>query len=220
MLERNTSRGQHVLWRSVPDDAVSYCFAANLIEDSEHYIALYQPHGAPIRRRTGRRGGPRGSILKDGWNGAHEERKWNGQPSVRVHPAGRPYAVIRAWDALAQRFDGWYVNLELPWLRSPLGYDSRDLVLDIVAENDLSVWHWKDDEHLSWSIDQGILTAGQATWIREAGWAAASDLESRRDVFDERLWKRWTPDDLWSTPTFGTNWSGGARVQTLPEPRR
>ncbi|PFG29672.1 DUF402 domain-containing protein [Paramicrobacterium agarici] len=206
-------RGEAVLWRSVPDDAVSYCFAANVIEANDRHVALYQPHGAPIRLRTGARGGPRGSILRGGWDGGHQELPWNGGPSVRVHPRGRHYAVIRQWDSSAQRFDGWYVNLELAWQRSVAGFDSRDLVLDIVAERDLSTWRWKDEDHLAWSVEQRILSSAQAQWIRNAGWQAVADLDARTPIFTDDEWDQWVPDGSWPFPFFGADWASKPAVQ-------
>ncbi len=217
MQEDALNRGQIVLWRSVTEETVTYCFAGHLIGADDQHIALHQPYGAPVRRRTGARVGPRGSMLKDGWDGGYQERAWGGAPTVRVHPVGRPYSVIRDWDPANRRFDGWYINLELPWLRSIVGYDSRDLVLDVVATPDLSEWRWKDEEELTWAVGQRILTQGHAAWIRAAGRAAVADLETRTRVFNAGVWDHWVPNDSWPAPRFEANWKSAQRCQTLLE---
>jgi protein associated with RNAse G/E len=40
---------------------------------------------------------------------------------------------------------GWYVNLQCPYRRTPLGIEAMDLMLDIVVEPDMT-WRWKDDD--------------------------------------------------------------------------
>jgi len=57
-----------------------------------------------------------------------------------VHVVGTTMSVIRNWDLSLRGFTGWSVNLELPWRRSPVGYDSRDLILDLTVADDLSSW--------------------------------------------------------------------------------
>lgn len=64
-------------------------------------------------------------------------------------------AARRVVDALVRRAgacgyaraDARYVNIEEPWQRTPIGFDSRDHLLDIVVTVDLSTWHWKDEVH-------------------------------------------------------------------------
>ncbi len=41
------------------------------------------------------------------------------------------YSVIRTWCESDLRFNGWYVNLESPWVRTTVGFDSRDDILDV-----------------------------------------------------------------------------------------
>ena len=45
----------------------------------------------------------------------------------------------------AWEFLGWYVNLEEPFRRTPLGFDVRDLQLDILVDPERK-WRWKDSE--------------------------------------------------------------------------
>ena len=44
------------------------------------------------------------------------------------------------WWTTSWDFPGSYVNLEEPFRRTPLGFDSRDLQLDIVVDAECSPW--------------------------------------------------------------------------------
>ncbi len=198
--------GAPVLWRSIPDAAVSYVYAGNLVACDERVIAIFQPVGAPIKKRTGRRGGPRNSMMvPGGWDGGHAEEKWSGTPNVRLHVRGLAMAVIRRWDTDTRTFRGWYVNLEMPWQRTPVGFDSRDLILDVTASDDLSGWSFKDDDQLSWVTELGGLTTADAVWIREQGRRAADRLARREFPFDTD-WSRFAPDPAWPVPQMPTRW--------------
>ncbi len=51
---------------------------------------------------------------------------------MRCTPETAEFSVIRAGMGCG-RCEGWYVNLERRWSRTPIGFDSRDDVLDVVA---------------------------------------------------------------------------------------
>jgi len=89
-----------------------------------------------------------------------ESRQWH----YRGVPArGTSLSFIRAgsWASIAAtwnpdgRFAHWYVNFQLPIERSSRGYDTLDLVLDIVVAPDWS-WAWKDVEPFQAAIRRGV----------------------------------------------------------------
>lgn len=188
-------KGRRVLWRSVHDDGVGYVLAARMVADETDAVALFQPVGAAVARRSGRRDGPRGAMLPGAWDGGHEHRPWGGPATVRLHVRGTALSVIRRWDG--RGFAGWYLNLELPWRPSPFGYDSRDLVLDVTAADDLSSWAWKDTDQLALASALGAVSAGHAAWVRSQGERAVERLEARAFPFDA-AWSRWAPDPAWT----------------------
>jgi hypothetical protein len=65
------------------------------------------------------------------------------------------------WDFL-----GWYVNLQEPLIRTPDGFEHRDLQLDIVVAPDRG-WRWKDQDDLDRSIEAGVISAETATRTRD-----------------------------------------------------
>lgn len=155
--------GTTAVWRSIHDGYVGCTIPAVVVCDDEDAIALYQPPGVTCKVRTGRRGGPTGRLmLPDGWDGGYRDRHWIGS-SVRVHFLKPGYSIVRGWDAERAQFSGWYVNLELPWRRSRIGYDTRDLILDVTIAEDRSSWSWKDEDELAWSRQQESWTTSSFT---------------------------------------------------------
>ena len=104
------------------------------------------------------------------------------------------------WWTTSWDFLGWYVNLEEPFRRTPLGFDSRDLQLDIVVDAERR-WHWKDEEDLERSVDRGVISAP----IAERAWAEGKevipDIESGAWPFTDDI-INWRPDPSWPVPTL------------------
>lgn len=201
-------RGQSVLWRSRPQEAVGYVIAANVAHDDEDFSALWQPAGAPLRRRRGARGGPRGrGMLPGGWDGSHEDGTWNRPGTLRVHPHGQAWSVLRQWDSALGSYSGWYVNLEQPWRRTPLGFDSGDNVLDVVATDDLSRWWLKDEDELEWSVQVGTIPPEQAAATRAVAAVVGQAIEARAWPFGDEPWGSLAPDPGWSLPAMPPGWA-------------
>lgn len=206
MIEHRFAVGQSVLWRSRPAGAMGFVLAANVMLD-DTMIALYQPPGAPTRRRLGARGGPSGrNLLVDEWDGRHHASTFGGPPVVRAYLPGSSYSIIRRWNPQHNDFSGWYINLERPWTRTALGFDSEDFLLDIVFAEDRSTWTVKDEDELAWAVETGTISAELSATIRRAGDQAISDSASNGGVFGID-WSTITPNRAWSEPFMPTNWS-------------
>ena len=93
---------------------------------------------------------------------------WKLAPSSRYNhtlgfrPGGRSHSILMLWD---ERWDflGWYVNLEAPATRTPIGYDTCDYHLDVVIAPDRLSWRWKDEDHIAAAVDHGLFTPSRST---------------------------------------------------------
>ena len=56
---------------------------------------------------------------------------------------------LSCYDSLRRR---WYVNLEAEWVRTPIGFDTRDLILDVTVADDRSSWCLKDEQEINFRI--------------------------------------------------------------------
>lgn len=175
--------------------------------DGPDVAAVVQPTGSPIMRRIAQRGGPNDrSFIPGTWDGSRRGSTWDRSPVVRLHPIGRCYSVIRTWIAEERRFDGWYINLEQPWARTTVGFDSRDDVLDVTLSDDLTEWRLKDADELEFAVEVGQFTSSEAEAIRNAARSAVEDVVGRRWPFDETAWSRLIPHELLGSPSLPEHW--------------
>ena len=198
------------MWRSVHEGRPGFVTPAIVVEDSEETIALFQPTGSTFKDRAGERGGPRGrNHLPGSWDGTYSDNTWTGPGCLRVHVPGTAISILRWWHPDLERYEGWgwYVNLELPWQRTPIGFDSRDLLLDIVIEEDLTSWRWKDEDELAWAIEEHLMDDATAALTRAAGHEALAMLEQRAFPFNAD-WDRWRPEPNWPLPAVPDGWDG------------
>jgi hypothetical protein len=206
------ARGETTMWRSVVPTTfggqsthVGYCYPALVLEDTQDHIVTFQPVGTAIMRQTGLRGPGVRNMFPNGWDGHHEEQQWQGRPVVRAHPAGEPWSVWRWLEADGSWSSTFYMNLEQPWTRTPIGYDSHDWILDLVVRLSPFQAGWKDADELEWSVEAGVISVATANDIQTAGRRALRSAEALEWPFDED-WNQWLPDDDWPVPQMAPRW--------------
>ncbi|GIG23475.1 hypothetical protein Cch01nite_41990 [Cellulomonas chitinilytica] len=168
-------------------------------------------HPARLGRadEAGRGDGPNGrTVLPAAWDGSHDERAWEGETVVRVHRRGDPWSVWR-WHDGTRWTDVWYGNLESPWRRSPIGFDTQDWALDVVGLGDPLGGPWrvvlKDEDELAWMVEHGAVTPAQAAHVREVGETLTSRAQESRWPFDAD-WDVWLPEPRWAAVPMPARW--------------
>ena len=96
------------------------------------------------------------------------EEAWTVE-ALRIVAPGSRHSILLFWTAGFREFLLWYVNLEDPMVRTPIGFDYLDRLLDIEIAPDLSRWKWKDEDELEEAVAHGILTSQEAHVIRAEG---------------------------------------------------
>ncbi len=120
------------------------------------------------------------------------ERTWEGHGLTIV---SRETAACAIW-----LFPGrWYVNLEEPWRRTQLGFDTRDHTLDIWVEQDGS-WSWKDEEELEAAVRFGRHLPEEASAIRAEGERVLAEWPFPTG------WEDWLPPDDWEPAALPAGW--------------
>jgi hypothetical protein len=204
-------RGDAVVWRSRPNGDIATVIPMRVIEDRADRVVLFQAAGSVCKKRSGVRGaGPRGrQLVPGGWDGTHVDRVWPGPPMLRLHVVGTAFAVLREWSFSSGAAEGWYVNLESPWRRTAIGFDSCDLVLDVVPAADLSSWSWKDRDELEWSVEQGKFSREAADEVVREGERVVARLRSGEFPFVDD-WSSLRPDESWEVPSVLAGWDDPA----------
>ena len=133
----------------------------------------------------------------------HEVRPRGEQPFLSFAWPDTPYSVLR-WTSTDGR-TAWYVNLQEPLARTPIGFDTTDHALDVLVELDRSSWRWKDEEELADAVAQGMFTPEQAEGFRTWGRRARDRILGGEPPFD-RTWDDWEPDPSWPRPELPVGW--------------
>lgn len=123
---------------------------------------------------------------------------WKDYDILRIAPTGLPWSVWVFWEAGADAFDGYYVNLEAVHRRDARNVYTSDRVLDLDVEADGS-WRRKDEDELVLAVQQGRYTPAQAEQLHR-------DLEAAEDVVRAwgspfcDGWDSFRPDPSWPLP--------------------
>ncbi len=202
----NWSPGNTVLLRTVLENGrVGSVLSTTVVRDSDDLVALYLAPGTTCKRRAGKRGGPQGRVLVQN-SGGHEDWTWSkNRRLILWRPPERQHAVSLFWRDADDTFLGGYVDVLEPLRRTRLGFDTRDLILDVVIDPDRT-WHWKDEDELTWRQEQGYIAPYEAEAIRNEGKRAVSLLEAHDPLFDDE-WTLWRPDPAWDIPEVTEGWS-------------
>lgn len=141
-------------------------------------------------------------IPQDAWELG--ERTWDDTRALSFAWPGRPHAVLLMWD-VSWLPRSWYVNLQDPLRRTPVGFDYLDLELDAIVDLDRSSWRWKDEDELAKAIERGHLTEERATGMRAEGEDLVRRIVDRTPPFD-RDWLDWRPHPSWGVPELPAGW--------------
>ena len=198
--------GQSIVWRSVDRDSgvVSTVWPWTVVHDDDDRIVLYMPVGTVGKQRTGVRGGPRDRLMLN-WDGGHRDVTWHTTNVVRLYREGDDFSIWIARDDTSGAVVWRYVNLEDPWRRTKIGFDSRDRYLDLWAEPDSDDWQWKDEDELAWLVEQGRVTSARAAKVRRSGERAVARIRSGATLLHPS-WSTWRPDPAWPVPRAPTGW--------------
>jgi hypothetical protein len=195
------AEGQVVIRREVLNDGRAWLeVPVIVVRDTDEVLASFIAQGAPFRFPPGPWPAPHG---RHPWHG---KEQWHGHGVLMLQRPGEAHAIWLFWRGARRTFAGWYVNIQEPFRRTPLGYDTQgydtqDLELDIWIPVDRP-WEWKDEELLERRVEEGRFTAEQVVEIRAEGARIAGELAAGRRWWDES-WAGWQPDPAWPRPSFG-----------------
>ena len=203
--------GDVVALRGVYNRRVSYMQSAIVVRDDPEEVALAILPGAECSAPNEYINGKHGNSGQwDRW-GMYLQGNWEMQPYlwqtnrllILLHP-DKYYASYYFWEAATDRFLCYYINFQLPFHRSEIGFDTFDLELDLIIEPTYE-WSWKDVDAYHKGIERGILLK---EWIQEITSAQPEifDKLAEREYPFDGTWLDWTPDPRWSPPTLPENW--------------
>ena len=192
------SPGDGVVLREVWHGRVFTARPAIVVEDEPEQTILVVPGGVRCARPIGDDDVLR--VPDRPWR--LEERARGPNPILSFAWPDAPYAVLR-WST-EEGAPVWYVNLQDPLRRTPLGFDTTDHALDAIVRLDGS-WSWKDEDELAEAVERGLFTVEEAERFRADGELAVARILDREPPFD-RDWGSWRPDPSWPEPELRPGW--------------
>ena len=198
-------RGDIVALRYLtPDGRIEMCWPCRVVEDDAELLALFIAAGSPYKagpKRTAaeKRSLPRAMLPPD-------EYVWRND-TLRLMFPGRRHSVWLSWthDGSSRRFAKYFVNLEEPFRRTVLGFDTADHTLDVEVTPDLR-WNWRDTGELAEHVKQGFYTPALEREVWNEGRRVIDEIE-RRTHPCLRGWSDWAPDSHWEVPRVPAGWS-------------
>ena len=194
--------GDKVLLRGVWQGKLWFAIVAYVVQDTDELIALYWRAGTPNRLPNWRTTGEDFLIEQQP---ELSESTWTRTNLLSLIKPGASHSVELMWDGETGKFLCWYINLQEPIRRTPLGFDSMDLALDIVISPDRSKWRWKDKEEFAELVELGLISSALAQAIRSEGEKVIQLAQTNQSPFCDG-WETWSPPDEWQIPEFPDEW--------------
>ena len=202
------ARGEAVVVRNIArsDGGVTAAMTTICIADDAEVLALYVPAGTvakdnyvvPEKNRVVAVGAMPPSRAR-----TYVERVWQ-VPTIRLYLPDTPFSV---WLFFGKdgAFASWYGNLEAPYQRTPIGVDTQDHALDVVADAK-GRWTWKDEAEFARRLEVGLDSTDHQAGVRAAGQNFIARLEQNRPPFN-RGWQDWRAPADWTPRLLPDGWS-------------
>jgi hypothetical protein len=169
---------------------------ARVVTDTDELVALYIPRGATYMR----------------WDNSSGRRELAGgywrRDVLRLMYPGAGYSIWLFWessDAGARTFTSYYVNMEEPFRRSTIGFDTNDHTLDVIVTPEFT-WTWKDADELEDRVAGGIYSREFADALLAAARLVIAKIEAHTAPFCDG-WEQWLPDPAWELPSLPEAWN-------------
>jgi hypothetical protein len=135
------------------------------------------------------------------------DAQWTETDVLSLVTPGASHSIDLMWETGHHTQRCWYIQLQEPLRRTPIGFDTMDQILDIMISPDRSQWHWKDDDEFSKAEAMGVYSHAQAKAIRAEGEFVITMLKSNSSPFCDG-WEKWIPPPEWTIPIFPESWEG------------
>ena len=186
------TEGDWVVRREVLSNGPWLGVIAKIIEDSPEHLISYIPEKSPFGFPAGNWPTPSGEHP---WA---DRQCWHGHGCLMIQKPQDAYAVWHFWNGPEREFACWYINLQEPFRRTAIGYDTQDLELDLIVYPD-GRWELKDDELMDQRVEEGRWSKKRVADIRAVGSAIAERLQ-RGERWWQQEWRNWKPDPDWVVP--------------------
>lgn len=198
--------GDKIVLREVLRGKVWSAKPVTVVQDTPDLVALWMASGTCWKVPRALDGSPvRPSTRLPDAKWQLVDQVWEYGDTLFLAVPGNVHAVHVMWSEGRSRFAGWYINLQDPIERTPIGFDYMDQLLDIVVSPDQSEWHWKDRDEFLEAQTIGVISPQKAHEIWAEGERVISLMLAGKPPFNSG-WENWFPPSDWNIPQLSENW--------------
>ena len=197
------NEGDEIVLRYITRDGrPGMTWPATVIVDNADLVALYIPKGTIYKQFQPVK--PKDSNIV-GYQRVLKDTAWR-RDVLRLMYPGQFFSIWVFWEYSdnGREHTSYYVNMEEPFRRSKVGFDTNDHTLDIVVMPDLS-WYWKDLDELSERVGAGVYPIDFAEFVRKKADEIVVRIEKNLAPFNEG-WEKWQPPENYKIPVLRSDW--------------
>ncbi|NQW19247.1 MAG: DUF402 domain-containing protein [Chloroflexi bacterium] len=204
--------GDHVAVRNVFMGRVQSVFPTIVVTDTPELVVTWLPVGTPVlngvtdpeaENDDGKGHLSAETMAAKSWTMA--SRNWHTAGTLTVKAPHSMWSLWVFWEPRMSSIQGWYINIDAPYKRTLLGFDTWDMFLDVVVQPDRKTWQYKDEDEFAEAIEAGIFSEFEAEKVRDTAAQALKIVVENRHPFSD-VWANWRPDVLWDIPQIPRNW--------------
>lgn len=173
-----------------------------VVADDDRHVAVWLAPGSRMLHQVTADGSPIRSL--DGSDRftaprAQAIRDWAGGGILAVF---QPEIMYSVWffETESGLRDAYYINIEAPYIRTDVGIETSDLLLDVVVRAD-GAYRYKDEDELEFASEAGLFSQTEVAAICHAAEEAVTVLNQRRFPFDAG-YESFQPDPAWPIPSL------------------
>lgn len=194
--------------RNTPGDLIA---PVTVVHDDDEFTGVYLAVGTPLK----------GQAMRDGTRitrempfverqrliGGFADFTWSDNHVLMLMRHGRMNAIWFKWREPDWEPSGYYGNIQAPLIRTALGFDTADYLLDVAIDRDLA-WCWKDEDEWELAREHGLIERPLLDDVRREGEQIIADVEARAWPFNAGF-ESWRPDPAWPVPEMPASWDEG-----------
>lgn len=207
----NFNTGEHCILRGIIYNKVWIVQSMIVIEDNkERTVLLLLPGSQCVIPQEYREWGKTGKANINRWQISKknplllQEYLWQRNRVLFFLEPNKYYAICLFWVHDTDKFSGYYINYQLPFIRTELGFDTLDLELDIDIDENYH-WQWKDVDDYQKGISEGVIKEEWVRGIEQSKEEILMKINNHSNPMDGS-WINWRPDPNWEPPKLPPNW--------------